>query len=150
MTVDKIRVRAVFQDWSQFKAWQAKDYPPRRAMKVDLECWDMDKQIEFVQNRINTHLDYPENECTPSEKWADPTTHALMKEGRKSAVRVHEDPDVIARYIADKKIDLNDGKHEIAVRPGRNIRCEDWCIVADFCPYFQRKEPKQCQWKFNQ
>ncbi|MEW5724152.1 MAG: hypothetical protein AB1896_13665, partial [Thermodesulfobacteriota bacterium] len=69
---------------------------------------------------------------------------AVMKEGRKSALRVLPTmeeaiawsvenglAETVAEEIVWKK------GHRIVTRPGQSIRCESYCAVSGFCNQFQ-------------
>ena len=67
--------------------------------------------------------------CSPEERWERPTTWAVMKEGRKTALRVFD-----AKEEADK---MADGQKGLSVeeRKGACARCEGYCLAAKFCSF---------------
>ena len=69
--------------------------------------------------------------CTPEERWAKPDKWAVMKHGRKSAVKVFD-----SEEEANANIGLGD---YIEYRQGVDTKCEDYCMVNQFCPYWQKR-----------
>ena len=74
--------------------------------------------------------------CTPEERWHKEDTYAVMKEGRKSAVRVFKTHGDAQAYIDSKMLD---NKHSIVKREGTDNRCENYCNVNKWCPYYKSK-----------
>ena len=73
--------------------------------------------------------------CTPEERWSTPTKWAVMKEGRKTAVKVCATEEEAQSFIDDLEKDKD--KHTIEVRPGIDKKCEDYCPCASFCSYYK-------------
>jgi len=71
--------------------------------------------------------------CSDEEQWAKPTVYAVMKEGRKSALKLCSSEEE-ARTLLDEK-----GTY-LQVRPGEKTRCESYCQVRDFCEQYQREK----------
>jgi len=75
--------------------------------------------------------------CTDEERWHRPDSYAVMKEGRKSALRVFAAEGVAQAFIenhADAK------KLSIEFRQGKDIRCESYCQVRAVCPVNRMRE----------
>ena len=54
-----------------------------------------------------------------------------MKEGRKSAVKLHDNERDAAEQVRDS------GKgYSVVKRPGEAVRCASYCSVAHGCPHF--------------
>lgn len=72
--------------------------------------------------------------CSEAERWAKPMKWAVMKEGRKSAVRLldrQEEADVMASNL---------GKgHFVEQRPGVNTKCDNYCLYKAWCPLFKEE-----------
>ena len=73
--------------------------------------------------------------CTPEERWSTPTKYAVMKEGRKTAVKVCATEEEAQSFIDDLEKDKD--KHTIEVRPGIDKKCEDYCPCYKFCSYYK-------------
>jgi hypothetical protein len=75
--------------------------------------------------------------CSQTERWQDQDKWAVMKHGRKSAIRLLYGYTDAQNYIANEvKKDID--KHYIEKRPGLPKRCIDYCSVNKFCPWFQQ------------
>jgi len=92
--VKGLRIIAILRDWSKTQAQKSTDYPQLPIVVFDIPLWDIAKQEEFIKSRLDLHHSasmLPDDEippCSPEERWAKPTTWAVMKEGRKTAVKV--------------------------------------------------------------
>jgi len=132
--VSSLRIVCIYRDWSKNRAKQGNGYPPCAAGALPVQVWK-DSEIEkYMGNRIYLHqqaqhLPEPElPDCTPEERWEKPTQYAVMKKGRKSAVRVFEDIEQAYDLLGTKSQD-----HYTEERPGRSIRCLEYCPVQPFC-----------------
>ena len=143
MPVKTICIYVNVKDWSKYKAFQGGDYPRFRHMRLELPLWPHDQADAFIRERLALHAQDVPDVCTPEERWQKETEYALMKKGRKSAVRCMESAQEIEAYALDKKIKIDGIAHWIQERPGEDTRCEGWCDVCDFCPYYQMKA-KEC------
>jgi hypothetical protein len=136
--VRNLNVYAAFTDWSKYKKLSGGDsYPKERALLIPQRHWEREEQVLFLQNRIKDHIENPMRPCTKKEMWEEDTTYALKKKGRKSAVKVENSTEDINIWASEKGLDISKPEFSIETRPGRRIRCEDWCGVAEFCPYFK-------------
>jgi hypothetical protein len=131
-----LTIWAAFKDWSKMD-WlrDTENYPRRRLMKISLPVWDLSATEVIIRGRIYAHQS-PPVECTREEKWQTEDTYALKKEGRKSAIRVLDSPEAIQVYATQNNIDLNKKEYSIEHRKGECKRCQDWCPVSNFCPYW--------------
>lgn len=145
--VKSLEVVAIFDDWSKMKALAESDYPKTTSVTVPLLLWP-DKKIKAVlENRV-TRLaknlretpdeDLPE--CTPEEMWADPEKHAVMKVGRKSAVKLHDDAEAAEKHAAELG-----AKHYVQHRPGKRKRCEAYCSASAFCHQWKKYQAEQAE-----
>ena len=73
--------------------------------------------------------------CTEEERWATPTKWAVMKEGRKTAVKVCTTEEEAQNFIEDLEKDKD--KHFIEERKGQDKKCSDYCPCAPFCSYYK-------------
>lgn len=127
--VDRLEIVAILRDWSRGRAMQGGNYPARQVAVVDVPVWPFQDAERYVAERVRLHQQAergPLPECTPEERWERPTSYAVMRKGRKSAIRIYEDPGE-----AEDRAAAEGGYVE--VRPGRCTRCEEYCAVAPFC-----------------
>jgi len=144
---DSAQINLTMTDWSQREAMQkgAKDYPQTQSVAIPIELWGEEKAQKFINERVKLHLSEEVFECTPDEKWERPTTYAVMKKGRKSALAATNpltkekitSPLEAEKVISIKKLeaDYEKGTVYIEKRPGERINCERFCFARDFCPY---------------
>jgi hypothetical protein len=130
--VDKLKIHAILRDWTKSKTYSNNDYPEIPFQTVNIPIWDDKTMEEYLIKRIDTHTDnFPP--CHPSEQWERPTQFAVMKEGRKSALRVLDTLEEAEKWI----VDADKGKLSIVERKWQKIRCQEYCLVRNVCP--QRK-----------
>lgn len=139
--VQDAQIVCIYRDWNKGRAKQGGDYPPVPAGRLQVNLWGYKQAEEYMQNRVQIHQaaenlsDHELPLCTPEERWAKPDTWAVMKKGRKSAVRVL-DAEETAMQMAEQK-----GKdHYVEYRPGQDVRCQDYCPCSPFCDYYKTKE----------
>lgn len=126
----------LFTDWSRSRARQGGDYPPIRAAIKQIDLMDTVDTEQYITSRINlfnAHMEMAESDlplCTRKELWQKDDKWAIMKEGRKSAVKLHDN-----ETDAKKHLETFDDKHSIEHRPGVVNRC-DYCVVTGHCSQF--------------
>jgi len=128
--IRKLEVVAILRDWSKTIAARGGDYPQVQAMKFEIPVWPDEKCECFVDDRIRLHQAARTRlpACSEGERWARPDQWALMREGRKTAVRLFDqEADALAA------LDEAGPRHFIEKRPGKSIRCESYCPAASFC-----------------
>ena len=141
VTVNKLQIVAVLRDWKQSEAQFKPDYPQAGIVIVDVPLWSTSQQDDFVAGRVELHQqaerDYINGDpiafCTADERWARKPKYAVMKKGRKKAVKLHTD-EVEALSHCER---LGAG-HSVDHRKGESVRCERYCEVSKFCQ--QHKE----------
>lgn len=133
--VNELYINAFILDWSQYDAMKRKrdGYPTHRFYRIRVPHWTQEKQEAYLNERLDDHLNNPERECTPEEKWAKPDQYAVMKEGRKTAMRVLDTEAEALAWIDKQKKDK--GKLSITHRKGGCKRCEEYCLVRSVCPF---------------
>jgi len=142
LEVDQLEIVAISRDWSKFQYQRSGgDYPPAPVTTIKIPWWGAEKQQAFIEERIAIHqeaeaqfvIDGTLPPCTDEERWKKEDTFRVIKEGRKSALRVLPTQEEADQFMDGHK----DEKHlsvELAV--GKPVRCESYCSVADFCKQF--------------
>jgi hypothetical protein len=132
--VKALEAVVILRDWSKSRVGNG-DYPDAPIMTISVPMWSEEKAECYIDERIRLHqmAEFELPECSPEERWYTGDSWALMKEGRKTAVRVFssEDEASCALVAAGEK-------HYVDHRPGRNIRCDGYCCVARFCEQCQK------------
>jgi hypothetical protein len=142
LPVKGLRIIAILRDWQRRKAQMEEDYPKSPVHIVEIPLWSEDDADKYIRGRVRLHqeaeYDYLVSgsdlpACTAAERWEKPTTYAVLKKGRKRAVRV-----LTTREEAESYIEPLGTGHAIEERLGESTRCsQDWCRVARWCDQFQ-------------
>ncbi len=139
-SVEKLIIYRILRDWQQSKV--GNDYPPIPFVQIQVPLWPFNEQEQYIKEQLEYHALAKNPECTSENKWEKPTTYAVMKKGRKSALRVLELRDVARQWCLDNSYATYspDGKNvvlnsvvSIVKRPGECIRCKSYCPVRTVC-----------------
>ena len=136
--VKQLEIVAIMRDWNKRELGKTNDYPPQPVVVIPIEMWDLKKTEEFILDRIRLHkITYPEV-CGPKDRWSRPDTYAVMKPGAKRATRVFKDKFEAEAFLTslDKP---GSPEYELITRPGVDVRCEEYCSVAKWCPHYMGK-----------
>ena len=131
--VDALQIVAIYRDWSKNKA-NASNYPAQQVQIFPVPLWSSEHSSSYLTERVRLHRRAAGEiiQCTDEERWARPTKYALMKRGRKTALKLFDDRAAASSLAADAS-DLY-----VEERPGAQVRCESYCAVARFCPQYKR------------
>lgn len=135
--VEGLKVVAILRDWSKLEARRDPSYPQSQVVSFDVPLWTQEDAEKYVRERVILHqqarVSLPE--CTQEDRWARPTTYALMKVGGKRAMKLYENvADANAHASSDPK------NLRVEVRPGESVRCSAYCAVAKFCTQYQQTQ----------
>lgn len=126
-----LEIFAMFRDWSESRSLGSKDYPNTSCLRIPIPLWSHSEAQVFLEERVRLHetaklaADDDLAPCTAEERWEKPTTWAVMKPGRKSALSVHETEESAWKAMADGL--------KVEVRAGKSTRCESYCAASNFC-----------------
>lgn len=127
--VEKLKILAIYRDWSRGRSNNA-TYPNEQWEVFDIPLWFVNEQEYFLRDRIEKHraasVELPL--CTAEERWERPTQWAVMKKGRKSAIKLHDEEETAAIHIEN----LDQPGLYIQERLGASVRCS-YCSVSEFC-----------------
>lgn len=126
--MNRLQIVAIYRDWSKARA-QESSYPKSQAHVFEVPLWSVHRATKFLEERVRLHLLAEEGsfgECSSEERWERQTKYALMRRGRKSAIKLFETGEEARAAVtqADQYVD---------VRPGASVRCESYCPVSAFC-----------------
>ena len=134
----KLAILLVCKDWKRKEAEFKADYPKCAILEIPLPIWREEETLAYIKSRINLHnaAKLIEEEdaipvCTEEERWAKPTTWAVLKEkGAKRAVNggVFECQSEAELFVKKK------GGY-IEKRDGSSPRCENYCQVRNWCQF---------------
>ena len=133
--VSQLQIVSVYRDWSKNKALAGGDYPQQQVAVHNMRLWSPEEQERYISERVAMHQTMREGgpvtiPCTPEDQWAKPTVFAVMKQGRKSAVKLHKD------IIKANEHATSDDKLSVVVRPGERTRCIHYCAVSSYCKQY--------------
>lgn len=102
-----------------------------------VECEDW-LRARFAEIRAAEKLDDADLPvCTPDERFNSGDKYAVMKKGRKTALRVLDSQEAAEQWKADN------GGDYIETRLGEDKKCADYCSACEFCNYYQERRAAQ-------
>ena len=130
---------AFLKDHSKRDAKIKPDYPQFPVKKVSFAFSDDDfiECEQWLSDRfalIARAEKLPDDElplCTPEERFNSGDKYAVMKKGRKTALRVMDNLEEAERWKSEH------GGDEIQKRPGEDKKCLDYCSACQFCSYYR-------------
>lgn len=140
LDVYKCRFIACLKDHSMTKAETDRTYPQAPVFIYEFEVTPEElaqtgeritakvKAIEAAEKQGDDDIE----PCTPEERWADGEKWAVMKNGRKSAVRVF-DTEIDAENCAGEL----GSSHYVEHRPAVSRKCGKYCLCKNFCNFYK-------------
>jgi len=127
--VDTMQIWGLATDWNAGKALGGNGYPeiPFKVVNVPMVAISpiIDKWIQRYRDK---------DPCNAAERWTRDTQYAVMKSGRKSALRVLDTRNDAEAWMVDNADKIGKGAF-IEKRPGKAMRCSDYCLVRDYCEH---------------
>ena len=130
---------ALLKDHSKSKAKQDPNYPqlPTFIYKFDvteealaeIEQFISDKVAEFEKAELLADNDLPP--CSKEERWQGEDKFAVMKEGRKTAIKLFDNKEEAEKNMASL------GGTYIEERTAEPKKCNDYCTCCEFCPFYK-------------
>lgn len=143
--VETANILMIFKDWRPGESLKYGQGYPEKVIEKEIPLWDSQEVRAYLSERVELHKqaeDLDDNNlpyCTDEERWGRETKYAVMREGRKTAIRVLPDEQsaeiVLAKERANPK--FKSKRHYIEVRKGGYARCEGYCSVAHLCNQYQ-------------
>lgn len=146
--VNGIRFVAFLKDFSERDAQRDEQYPQSPAMihetpmayyeqlpggKGGIDDYIKWRVKQYIDANIKDDNELPD--CTDQETWAKPAKWAVMKQGRKSALKVCDTEKEALLIIGDLR---NEKENYIQYRPGERPKCERYCSAAPFCNTYKK------------
>lgn len=134
--IKELRIVAILRDWNRHKANEP-GYPDAQVAVVPIPMWTMAQAEAYIESRIALHQLAEAgdvSDCTPEEQWRKEDVYAVMKEGRKTAVRLFDNEAAAKQFLPDSK-------HYVQLRKGKATRCEDFCPFSKMgvCEQYKRE-----------
>ena len=137
--ITKLQIVGLLRDFYKSKAKQGNGYPQHDVIIRDMPVWDDKKVEDYVIEKAADH-DFAKEApledvlpCTDEETWAVPDKWAVMKKGRKSALKLFDN-----ELAAKGRVRELGPPAFVEHRPGVRKRCEGYCDVSQFCPDYQK------------
>jgi len=136
-SVRELEIVMLFRDWQKSKAKYNADYPQQQVYPLPLRMWSAEHTERYLLDRTDLFDGYknvPDDDlpfCTDAERWAKPGKVAVMKRGRKSALRVLDTTEQAEAWMAE-----NGGEY-IEQRPGELWKRCEYCDASAFCNQYQ-------------
>jgi len=145
MPVEKLEFIAFLKDHSSNKALFNSDYPDHAVSKVifNLKESDIKWARSFVEDKfkaIRRYENVPVDDippCSPEERWQEPSTYAVTKQGRKSALKVEDSEEKAWAWVKKKVKEKDLPGISVVLRPGSNKKCNSYCFANQFCNFYQ-------------
>ena len=140
----------LLKDFSKTKAKTDANYPnePVYVKKFEFTEKEIEEAEKFIFakfeeiKRCEKLSDDELPVCTPTERWHKGDKYAVMKKGRKTAIRLCDSEEEAEKYIVWKGID--DGEHYVEFREGTDGKCVEYCNVNKYCPFYKKKYESNC------
>lgn len=142
LTVKKCRFVALLKDHSKTEAKRKADYPQKPVYVYEFEVTD--EELAAVENRIVSKVakvasayeleDDKIAPCTAEERWATADKYAVMKDGRKTALKVCDTKEEAEKLLSEL------GGTRIEERKGESKKCVDYCPCREFCNFWKSLE----------
>jgi hypothetical protein len=135
--VDGLQIVMLFRDWQASKAKYDPSYPQSQVKVVPVELWDEMRQVNYLIKRITMYEGWsetPDDElplCSADYRWAKTGKWAVMKEGRKSAIKLYDaEAEALNASASDSKLYVQE-------RPGEQWKRCEYCNGRDFCNQYK-------------
>ena len=133
--IKRLSINAIMRDWMRARSKTDQNYPQAAMQVIDIPLWSPEAAEQYFNERVKIHkdaealMDWGDTpECTPEERWYSPGQLAVMKDGRKRALKLFE-----PEQKEEAEEYAKENKATVVERPGQNKKCEDFCAVSEWC-----------------
>ncbi len=129
------QIICIFRDWSVMEARRDPSYPQKQVKVIPVTLWPYEKAEAFCRERVRVHAQAQSGElpeCTPEERWERAPVWAVMKKGRKRAVKLYDNEKDAQKHATSEK------QCSVEYRKGQSIRCQSYCSAAPYCDQWKR------------
>lgn len=140
--VNSLQIVAILRDWSKMEAERDRLYPQAQVVNIPIELYRPEAAEKLLRERVRLHQMANLSRlplCTASERWQRPDIWAVMKFGRKSAVKLYNNEKEANQHAQSGP------RLSVIFRPGASVRCAAYCSVSKFCDQYQ-KELDSANW----
>lgn len=141
----RVKFYAILKDWSKTDSTRKADYPKQPVAQIvfdvtEVGLQEIEKMLLEKIEEIRNCEELPDEElpmCSDADRWYTGDKFAVMKNGRKTALRVC-DTELEAREWRE-----NNGGDYIEKRVGVDRKCQDYCTCCKFCDYWKLNYEKK-------
>ena len=133
--IKRLSINAIMRDWMRARSKTDQNYPQAAMQVIDIPLWSPEAAEQYFNERVKIHkdaealMDWGDTpECTPEERWYSPGQLAVMKDGRKRALKLFE-----PEQKEEAEEYAKENKATVVERPGQNKKCADFCAVSEWC-----------------
>lgn len=140
LEVKRCKFVALLKDHSKSKARTDSSYPQSPVFIYEFEVTPED--LAETEARIKAKVSEIENAyllgdddiepCTADERWADGEKWAVMKNGRKTAIKLFD-----TEAEADAMAGELGNAHYVEHRPAISRKCLDYCNCKEYCSFYK-------------
>jgi hypothetical protein len=137
--VDRAQLVLLYRDWRKREFERSQSYPIPVEI-VDVPLWTDQDVLAKVTYCVRGHqyaetlADDEITICTPEERWERGGAWAVMKRGRKSAVKLCETEEQAQAVLTDLAASQR-GDFYLEQRAPEQVRCLYFCNVRPFCVF---------------
>lgn len=138
----KVVFVAEFKDFSPAQS-EVNPELPRLPIQREFEVVITKEKLDFIEKWIEERVKLLElakiqkddeiTRCSDKEVWAKGEGWAVMKKGRKSALRVFDNEENAKIYLRDT------GGDTIEYRKPKYTKCERYCNACQFCNFYKKE-----------
>jgi len=131
-----VKFYGILKDHSKSEAKRKADYPKLPVVEVPFRFDSIEEIDKYLREKVDELIkceSIPDDElplCSEEDRWRSPNKYAVMKKGRKSALRLLDTQEEAEEW---QKVN---GGDSIEVRPGLDKKCIDYCSCKNYCKYY--------------
>ena len=127
---NQLQLLHIYRDWQKRDKFDHK-LPDTPIAKKNIPIWTREATHEFIVSRLLLFQNYNGEHCSEEDRWAKKTQYAVKK---PTADRSRKNFD----SYAEAQMNLKPGE-VIETRLGGDPRCQDYCSLNNFCPFYIQK-----------
>ncbi len=142
------KIVASMKDWSKNMANRKADYPKNPIATINYEFNAVDDYVEATQQitekleEIHRYWNEPDDkipECTSDERWEADEKWAVMKQGRKTAIKLFDTQEGAENYVESSRFSEEKDADKLYVehRPGVPTKCINYCYCNKQCSFYR-------------
>lgn len=131
--IETLQLVAILRDYSAKTITNG--FPESQITTINIRKWSKEEVMTYIKERVYLHGEALVSkgsliECTPEERWERPSTYAVKKPSRKTAIRVFDNLEEAQALAASTP------QGYVETRHGQALRCGSYCAVSKFCDQY--------------